>query len=225
MIPRRHLIMMLLLVVAAGAVSIAFYDRLPAQAPTHWNIRGEADDWSDRWKLAVAGPGFGLGLTMLLTGLPLLGPFRRNFERFRTTYGRICVTSMTALAAIHTVAVVKATGYPLEIGATLSIVVGLLLAVIGNWLGKVRRNFYIGIRTPWTIANDVVWEKTHRVGSKLMVLVGLVAAAAGFVAPSWLCFVILVGGVLLLFVWAMAYSLYWYRRLGAEDELAPASDA
>ncbi len=225
MIPRNHLVMMLALVLIAGGVSLGLYDRLPEQAPTHWNIHGEADAWSDRWVLAAMGPAIGLGATLLLTGLPLLGPFRKNFERFRTTYGRICVTMMTAMAAIHVIAVVKATGHPLDIGATLSIVIGLLLAVIGNWLGKVRRNFWVGLRTPWTLANDTVWEKTHRVGSKLLVIVGLVSAAAGFIAPSWLCYVILVGGVCLIAAWSMLYSLYWYRRLGDIDELSRATDA
>ncbi len=225
MIARSHLVGMFAIVLVACGFSVALYGRLPDPAPMHWNLHGVVDGWGPRWEAAVLMPAIGLGMIGLMAGLPLLGPFRRNFERFRTTYGRICVAIVTALLAFHLIALLKGIGRSIEIGATMSIVVGLLLAVIGNWLGKVRRNLHVGIRTPWTLANDAVWERTHRAGARFMVSVGLVSALAGIVAPDWLCFAVLMGGLGAFVVWAALYSLYWYRKLGERDELTSSADA
>jgi uncharacterized membrane protein len=165
-------------------------------------------------------PACTLGVAALMVAFPLLGPLRRNFEQFRGTYGRICITIVAGLLGIHLVVLLKAAGHELRIGATLAIVIGLMLAVMGNWLSKVRRNFYIGIRTPWTLANETVWEKTHRLGAKLFVIQGLVSAASGLFAPDWVCFVVLIGGLGLIGLWAVLYSLLCYRRLGQKDDLS-----
>jgi uncharacterized membrane protein len=193
--------------------------------PVHWNIKGEADRFGPPWELAILMPAILLGLSLLLVALPAIGPFKANFARFRETYGRVCVTIVAGLVGVHGVILAKAAGADLSIGAALAIVIGLMLALMGNWFGKIRRNLYVGIRTPWTIANDRVWEKTHRLGGKLFIIVGLASAVAGFLAPDVVCFVILVGGTLGATLWAVFYSLYWYRKLGEVDDLqAPQRD-
>ena len=219
MISRNHLLLIVALELAAIAAGAFTWDRLPERAPIRWNLHGQADGFGPRWQVAFFIPAINAGVCALLVGLPLFGPFRRNFDKFRDTYGRICVTITAGLVALHIVVLLKAAGYGLRITGASSIVVGLMIAFIGSWLSKVRRNFWVGIRTPWTIANEEVWTRTHRVGAPLFVAFGLVNVGTGLLASDELCLVVLIGGLAAILVWAMLYSLYWYRRLGETEDL------
>jgi uncharacterized membrane protein len=221
MIPRTHLIIIMLMLLATLGVSAWFYPQLGQRVPVHWNIRGEIDGYGSKWVPLLITPGAIVLVVLIMSGLPLLGPFRRNFELFRTIYGRLCVTIVTAFSSLHVIVLLGAAGHGLRIGADICIVLGVMSAVLGNWLGKVRRNFYIGIRTPWTLASDAVWERTHRFGGRLFVICGLADIAAGLLAPvDWICFVVLLGGIAVTVVACVLHSLYWYRRLGKVDDLS-----
>lgn len=222
MIPRNHAVVIVLLIAAAAGFSAFFWDQIPDPAPTHWNWRGEIDGYGPRWVAAWLFPLILSGVTLLLTTLPLLGPFRKNFEQFKQTYGFICMALVAVFVAMHVTFLLGASGRPIRMGAAFSIITGALIVVIGNFMGKLRRNFYVGIRTPWTIANDEVWERTHRLGGPLFCVQGLISIVAGFVAPDWLCFVILIGGLIGVALWTVLYSLWVYRRLGSVDDLTTA---
>jgi uncharacterized membrane protein len=159
-------------------------------------------------------------MILLLVALPLLGPFRENFERFHITYGRICIAIMATFAAIQLTMLLAGTGRQFNMGSSMCVIVGVLFAVLGNWMGKIRRNFYVGIRTPWTLANDEVWERTNRSGGKIMVAVGIICALTGLLASDAICFIVLMSGIGLLVAWACGYSFYWYKKLGRVDDLA-----
>lgn len=219
MIPRTPLMIVVLLVLAAIAFSAVWHPRLPETVPTHWNARGEADGFGPRWKLTVLMPGMMVMMTLLLHFLPQLGPFRKNIESFRPTYGRIVVVAMVFLLALNVITVLKAEGRDIPMNRIIPVGIGLLLAVLGNWFGKLRRNFYIGIRTPWTIANDEVWERTHRLGGRLFVVYGLLLVLAGLTTPGWASAVWLVAGLAVIALWVTIYSLVVYRRVGQVDRL------
>ncbi len=221
MIPRIHLLISLALILGGAAFGGAMYSRLPERVATHWNMHGVADGFGPRWELAFGVPVVLAGVMLLLALLPMMGPFRANFERFRVVYGRVCVTVAAAMVAIHVVIVLKGTGRAIDIGAAMAVICGVLFAVLGNWMGKLRRNLYVGIRTPWTIANDVVWERTHRVGGRIMMVCGAVIAAAGLMGlRDTTCFIVVMSSVGVLVAWSFVYSYVIYRRVGAVDELA-----
>jgi uncharacterized membrane protein len=219
MIPRIHLWWMIAAVITTSAVSAAFYPRLPDPCPIHWNIRGQVDGYSSPLTMALIAPAFAAGLTLLLLVLPILGPFRRNMESFRVVYGRIGSLILTFFLGFQVVTLLAATGRPLRMGAILTVLIGLMFACLGNWMGKVRRNFYVGIRTPWTLSNEIVWEKTHRLGGKLFVAAGLITAVTGFFASEVTCFVVLMAALLGSAAWSVIYSFVIYRRLGQVDDL------
>jgi uncharacterized membrane protein len=219
MIPRFHLWWMIAAVIAITAVSAAFYPRLPDPCPMHWNIHGQVDDYGSPLTVALIGPAIAAGLTLLLLVLPVIGPFRRNMESFRVVYGRIGALILTFFIAFQVVTLLAATGRPLRMGALFTVLIGVMFACLGNWMGKVRRNFYVGIRTPWTLANEVVWEKTHRLGGKLFVVAGMISAVTGFFASEVTCFIVLMTALLGSVAWSVVYSLVIYRRLGQVDDL------
>lgn len=100
--------------------------------------------------------------------------------------------------------------------AGVPIVFGVLWIVVGNWMGKIRRNWLMGIRTRWTLKNDAVWERTHRVGGRLFVANGFVTLLAGIFLPVVAGFVVLIGGLLALTLWAFAYSWWITPRPSAD---------
>lgn len=219
MLSRAHLISLMALELAAILLSAGFYFMLPDSVPVHWNIHGEVDRMGSKWELLAIMPAVGLGLIMLMAALPYVGPFRKNFEQFRVTYGRLLVVLVGGFTALHVVVLLSAYGAKLPIGPSIAVVLGIMMAIVGNWLGKIRRNFYIGIRTPWTIANNEVWERTHRVGGKLFVAWGVLMALSGLTGSNYIAFAVTIGGAVALGLWSVVYSLVLYRRLGEIDEL------
>jgi len=220
MIPRTHLLIVLATVALTAAVSVYAYPRLPNPCPIHWNLRGEVDDYGSPLTMAMIAPCVSLGVAVLMAGLPLLGPFRSNFEKFRTTYGRLAVTIMIFFLGLQVVLLRAAATGTVHIGPTLCVLLGLMFAVMGNWMGKIRQNFYIGIRTPWTLANETVWEKTHRLGGKLFVAAGLISTTTGLLAGNTVCFVVLMSSIVGAVGTSVLYSVVEYRKLGQIDDLA-----
>jgi len=220
MIARNHLIILLLLELVAVALSVAFAFVLPATVPVHWGLSGTPDAFGPRWHLLVLMPAVGLGLIVLMAVLPRFGPFRENFLRFRKTYSRLLIVILGGLVGLHLVILLAARG-GIAIGPALAIVIGVMVALMGNWLGKVRRNFYLGIRTPWTLASEEVWERTHRAGARVFVVWGVVLFVCGLTGSNAIAMVAAVGGAVAVVVWSIAYSLTAYRRLNQPDDLGP----
>lgn len=202
----------LLLVVAAFAVSAALYGSLPDPVPTHWGISGEADGFTAKpWGPFVL-PLLMAGILALLAVLPAISPKGFDLTSFGPTYSGLTATVLAFLFALHAMATAAALDrIDMDRGFGLSF--GAFFLVMGNWLPKVRRNFFMGIRTPWTLADEEVWAVTHRFGGRTMVAGGLVmmiAAIAG--APMWATI-----GILLLTALApAAYSFFAYRSLHRE---------
>lgn len=219
MIPRAHVLAIGVLILIAAGVSVAFYGVLPETVPTHWDIHGNVDSYGSKWELLLLGPCLGLGLALFLGLMPLLGPLRRNVESFRTVYGRLCVLVVAMILAIHVIALLKGSGHSMPIGRAMAIILGIMIAVMGNWLGKLRRNFWIGIRTPWTLLSDVVWERTHRLGGRLFVVAGLLSALAGLLLPGWLCFWVMIGSICAASLITTIYSIICYRRYAEPHEI------
>jgi len=223
MIPRSHVITVLVLVVATVVASLVAYPHLPDPAPIHWNIHGQIDGWGPRWVAAWLGAGCAGFIAALMLILPRLGPLTDNIAKFGKTYGRIAVAVTLLMAMLHGTILLAACGRGVSMGATLTVLIGGFYALLGNWMGKVRRNFYVGIRTPWTLASEAVWDRTHRVGGRVMLAAGLAVAVTGLFASDPVCFIVLMAGLGGSAIWAVLYSLYLYRHLGGQDDLAAGS--
>ena len=170
----------LMIVVAAFIVSAVVYPRLPATIPTHWDLAGQPNGWSSRFWGAWLIPIFLLGMWALVRVLPRIDPRGSNYAKFGGAFEAIIDAIMLFMLALHVVALRAALGHPVEMQRILPIGIGVLLIVIGNLLPRARPNWFVGIRTPWTLSSDRVWEKTHRFGGRLFVAGGLIITIASF---------------------------------------------
>lgn len=203
------------LTVAVIAVSAVMYSVLPDRVPTHWNLRGEIDAWGSKrvgvWLMPAALVGF-LGLFKLL---PWLSPQDFKIEPFKTTYEFIMVTVIGLFAYLHGVTLYASWravhgDKGVDLGRLLVGGIFLFLALIGNVLGKVRRNFYVGVRVPWTLASDRVWNDTHRLAAWTLVigsLIGFLIVISGLPLPA--AFVVLIVSALI----PVVYSFIHYKQL------------
>ena len=170
-----------LLIVAAGfIVSAVVYPRLPETIPTHWDFSGHPNGWSSRFWGAWLIPIFLLGMWALVRILPRIDPRGSNYAKFGGAFEAIMDTIMLFMLALHIVALRAALGHPMQMQRILPIGVGVVLIVIGNLLPRARPNWFVGIRTPWTLSSDRVWEKTHRFGGRVFVAGGLIITIATF---------------------------------------------
>ena len=213
---QRGEVLAVVLVVAALLMSILLYGRLPERIPTHWNVRGEVDSYSSRPFGAFFMPAVMAGLFLLFLVLPAISPRGFRFESFRSVWGVLQSAILGLLLLMHALMLSAAMGKPVDVTRGAEAGLGLLITVLGNFLGKVSRNFFVGIRTPWTLASEEVWMRTHRLGGKLFVLAGLAIfvlalAGAGPLATT----VILVAAA----VASVVASYVIYRRVEGFKEI------
>jgi uncharacterized membrane protein len=217
---RVYWIVTLLLIAAAVGASAWLYPSLPQRIPTHWNIRGEIDGYGDKnWALFLL-PAFMVPLTLLFYFLPALSPKHFEVDSFRSTYLYLMVLITAMLAYFHGLtlyAVWKNTQGTGQFDLTRPMIAGMFLffALMGNVMGKIRRNFYIGVRVPWTLASDRVWNDTHRLAAWVMVasgLVGFVLTVAGWLIVA---LVVCLGSMMI----PMVYSFFHYKALEREGQL------
>lgn len=174
----------LLIVAAAFAASAVVYPSLPERVPTHWNFEGEVDGWGSRVWGAWMMPLTIVLVWALMRWLPSIDPRRSNYAKFGSAFESIMIAVMLFMLAIHAIVLRAALGYPVAVDRMMPLGVGILLAVIGNLLPRARSNWFVGIRTPWTLSSERVWEKTHRFGGRLFVIGGVLIAVAAIISPS-----------------------------------------
>jgi uncharacterized membrane protein len=174
-----------LVVVAAVAMSVAAYPRLPERVPVHWGISGEADRWGSRFESAVLFPFVMVGALLVLHFLPRIDPRAPNYAKMQSTYDFMIDATMTLMLVLHAMVLAAGLGYPVPVARITPLLVGALLITIGNVLPRARPNWWFGIRTPWTLTNDRVWARTHRVGGYTMTVAGVVMLAGAALPSAW----------------------------------------
>jgi len=201
----------LVIAAVAVAVSIWAYPQLPPTVATHWNVRGVADGFSSRTVAVAIMPLVIIGLTGLLNVLPTLDPRHANYAKFIGTYWLIANAVILFILVGHGMIIATGLGYPVKVDRFMPIGVGLLLIVLGNFLTRVEPNWFIGIRTPWTLSSDTVWRKTHRTGGWLMVLAGFFIAASVFL-PQGAFLPLLIAAILIMVVIPIVQSYILWKR-------------
>jgi uncharacterized membrane protein len=207
-----------LLLAGMFVFALVAWPAAPARIPVHWNFRGAVDRYGGRFEGLVAIPLVALGIYLLLLFLPRVDPGRANYERFSGAYHTLRLALTAFLAAIYGVILLWLRGVELAISTVVPLLVGVLFVLVGNLLGKVRPNWFVGVRTPWTLSSKLSWTRTHRAAGWLFVVMGLAFMAAGVVRVAWFSIATLVM-VLAGVAWLALYSYLVWR--GDPDKLPP----
>lgn len=211
---KRSWLVSLCFVVLAAGVAVWLYPRLPTEVPTHWDFQGRVNGTMSRFWGASMPALTIFGLAALTWLLPVISPRRFEITPFAQVFVLVMLAVQALVLVLGVAMLLSAVGYAVAMPEIAVLGVGALYLILGNYMGKLRRNFFIGIRTPWTLASDTVWERTHRLGGWLFMLAGVLAIIGTLAgAPAWWAVVVLLA---VAFIPAI-YSLVIYRRRSAPD--------
>jgi uncharacterized membrane protein len=201
------------LIVAGIALAAAIwaYPQLPPRVATHWNFRGEADGYSGRFVAAFVFPLAILLFAGLAHVFPKIDPKGKNYPKFDDTYWLLINGVLIFAGVMHLALLGNAIGAPVSIRRVMPVALGFLFIVVGNYLSRVQPNWFLGIRTPWTLSSDTVWRKTHRLGGRVFVIAGVLFMASALV-PRARDAVPLAVVIIVLVMTPVLYSLYLWMR-------------
>jgi uncharacterized membrane protein len=191
--------------------TILIYPSLPGRIPQHWNIDGQADGFGGKGYLFITAV-LPLGIYLMMVFLPKLDPKKDSYLNHAKAYQVTHWALTLFLICLHWITIGVASGYPLNVGIFIRILLGILFIILGNYLTQVRPNYFFGIKTPWTLANEEVWRKTHRVGGYGFVIAGLLDLVSAFFKGS-AAFILTIGSICAVTVFAVIYSYLEYRKL------------
>ncbi|MGD1043271.1 MAG: SdpI family protein [Sedimentisphaerales bacterium] len=198
------------LVLVAFIISFYFYPQMPAQMATHWNAKGQVDGYTGKDIGLFVMPCVMAGLAVLFFIIPYLDPLRRNIEKFRHYYDGFVVVVSIFMLAINYHIILWNLGIQISTNMVISVGLGFLWYYSGILCERAKRNWFIGIRTPWTLSSDRVWARTHRVGGKLFKVAGIVAFV-GVAFQKYVLFFVLVPAIAVA-VFTIVYSFVIYQQ-------------
>ena len=197
-------------IVFTFALTIAVYPTAPDRIASHWNAAGEVNGYMSKfWGLFLV-PFIMTGFVALLAFLPRIDPHKKNYEKFWNYYEGFILLFALFLLAIQAQIVLWSIGYQISPNITFPLLVGALFIYLGFLLSHAEQNWFVGIRTPWTLSSETVWKKTHLLGGKLFKIAGIISCLGIFAGVYALWFIIL--PALVVAVSTVAYSYFEYQK-------------
>jgi len=196
------------LVLLSFLIGAKFYPQLTPQVATHWNARGEVDGSMPRFWAAFLVPFLLVALAALFMLLPHIDPRRQNYAAFRSAYEAFAILLTLYMISIESFVMLWGVGIHLDPNVIFSLGTGFLFLFIGSFLARVRPNWFVGIRTPWTLSNEESWRKTHQLGSRLFQGLGILLLLTALLSAHVLPWVLLGGlGVVVLVLFVYSYRV------------------
>jgi uncharacterized membrane protein len=194
------------------AFSFVMIPALPDRVPTHWNIQGEVNGWGSKYINLFLAPGIALFFYILMSFLPAFDPLRKNYDSFAKPYQYFKIFLAFFFIYIQAFLVYSSMQFtPPRVNLVFALPLSLLFCFVGWILPQLKRNFFIGIRTPWTLVSDDNWKKTHDFGGKVFIAAGLVSLAAAFLS-SVASFVVLISSIFVAATVTVVYSYLVFRK-------------
>jgi uncharacterized membrane protein len=199
------------LIAFAVAFSLFVYDKLPDQMASHWNTANQVDGYISRFWGAFLMPVVSAGMLLMFLVIPQIDPLKANIAKFREYFNAFITLIVVFMVYMHILTMLWNLGYDqFNMGAAMLPALGLLFVFAGVMMRKAKRNFFIGIRTPWTLSSDRVWDETHRIGSTLFIISGILALLGAFFADYAVWFILI--PVLASTLFLLVYSYVLYQR-------------
>lgn len=204
-------ILPILFIVATIIISILSYNYLPERVVSHWNFQGIPDGWSSKNFHAIFFPGIIALIYLIFYFLPKIDPRRERYQEFDKVYSIFKVMIIGVLFLVFVIATLSNLGYAINIGKTISLIIGIMMIIMGNYMGKIKNNYFVGIKNPWTLSSDNVWNKTHRFGGWTFVIFGLIIIVSPYLDVKYATPAFL-GEVVLIVFGTMIYSYILYKK-------------
>ncbi|MFH1063667.1 MAG: SdpI family protein [Candidatus Woesearchaeota archaeon] len=193
------------LLVLAVLLSIFFYPYLPAQMATHWDVHDNANGYMSKFWGAFLMPIVMIVLTAMFMLIPKIDPLKKNIDKFRDEFEDFIAILLFFFLVLHLQVLLWNYGIRINPSSIVPFAVGMLFYFIGTLLQKAKRNWFIGIRTPWTLSSDAVWDKTHKLGAILFRIAGILAIAGSAFrgdAAMWFVMVPILSAVLICIIFS-----------------------
>ncbi len=209
---RTTTIIVLLMILGATVAGLLLWNQLPDPMASHWNINDQVDGYMSRFWGVFMVPLITLGMFLLFLLIPSIDPLKVNIAQFRGAFNLFIVFIVTFMVYLYGLTLAWNLGYTdFRMSGAMLPAIGLLFIFIGFMMRQAKRNFFIGIRTPWTLSSNMVWDETHRLGAVLFMISGALAFVGGLFGGTtafWMMFAPLMGSTLFLLV----YSYVLYQR-------------
>lgn len=209
---RTTTIIVLAMIAIATLAGVLLWDRLPDQMASHWNINDQVDGYTPKFWGVFMLPLITLGMFLLFLAIPSIDPMKANIAQFRGAFNLFIVLMAGFMLYLYGLTLAWSLGYTnFRMSGAMLPAIGLLFIFIGFVMRQAKRNFFIGIRTPWTLSSDTVWNETHRIGAVLFMISGALAFLGGFFGGTtafWMMFAPIIGSTVFLLI----YSYLLYRR-------------
>ena len=207
---RKNEIIILGIILFSFLFGIYLYPQMPEKIASHWNVQGQVDSYVSKfWGLFLM-PLISAGLFLLFIAIPKIDPLKTNIEKFRKYYDGFITLIIIFLFYLYLLTIFWNMGIRFDIIQLLAPAFGILFYYCGILTENAKRNWFIGIRTPWTLSNDAVWDKTHKIGGKLFKISGIVVLF-GIFFRNYALFFILVP-VILVAIYTTIYSYVEYQK-------------
>jgi len=207
---KNSTVLIFAIIIISFVLGIYLYPMMPDKVASHWNMAGEVNGYMSKfWGLFLL-PIMAFFMAGLFLILPKIDPIAKNFDTFRESYNKLIVSIILFLVYVHGLTVVWNLGIKFDLTRFMLPSLGVFFIVLGNSLSHVKRNWFVGIRTPWTLSSDTVWEKTHRLGARLFEMSGILVLFGIFVPEA--AFWILIISVILSTITTILYSYLLYKK-------------
>lgn len=214
---RMALIIAVILGTAALVVGLILEPQMPAEMAIHWGTDGMVDGYGSHFMGIWLMPLVIIGASVMMVFLPAIDPRRKNIQKFRDVYNGFIVFFAFFLAYVHLLTLLWNMGMRFELNTYLIPAFGLFVFYVGVMVSQAQSNYFIGIRTPWTLQDERVWLETHRLGGILFKISGIIALL-GLIVPRY-NFLLLIVPLLASTLITIVYSYFRYRHHNSEGEV------
>ncbi|NQU83688.1 MAG: SdpI family protein [Parcubacteria group bacterium] len=204
-------LIILLIIILSFAIGGILYPHMPEQVASHWNAQGEVNDYVPKILGLFLMPTISIIIFLLLLFIPKIDPLKKNVEKFRKHFDNFIILIIVFLFYIHLLTLLWNLNYKFDMTQAMMPALGILFFYIGVMIQHAKRNWFIGIRTPWTLSSDTVWNKTHKIGGKMFKVSGIVVMI-GILFPQWAFYFILIP-VMTTTVYTILYSYFEFKKL------------
>ncbi|WP_318507221.1 SdpI family protein [Bacillus sp. T3] len=191
---------------------IITYSKLPSELPVHWNFNGEVDGYSSKLNAMLTQVAIMVLIYVSIAFLPKIDPRKKNYKYFSSSYQLIYNALLGIFFALNVLMILYGLGYDIPMSALGTVIIGVIFIVLGNVMQRIRSNFFLGLRTPWTLSNDEVWKKTHRFGGKLFFGCGIILLLSTFLSGV-LKQTIIIAVLAVVIVAPYLYSYWQFKKL------------